>query len=146
MTKRAWIIAATVGLAACDREAAFTVDAVDLAAEHPTSKLRVVLVHYGAIDEDVTLDFAAGTTQYTFATPLEVGVEYGVAAYLDLDADGACSAHPVDLPWLFTYLPALNTDFNWVPDPEESPDAWAACGWFGDGASPEPAEPGDDPL
>jgi len=126
------MLALALLLAGCDKENLFTVDASALAVDHPDAVLRVQLIHYGELDEGAELDFAQGQTTFTFETMLQVGIQYGVAAYADLDLDGHCQPTPTDLPWLFTYLPAYGTDFVWVPDPSESDDAFVACSWFGD--------------
>lgn len=131
-------------VAACDTTVAFSIDASALAEQHPDAVLYADLVHYGELDEAVILDFQLGQTGIDFKTELQVGIDYGVVAYADLDRSGTCEPVPVDLPWLFFYSPGTGIDYVWIPDPAESPDAADACSWFGGGAVDEPPDP--EPL
>lgn len=131
-------------LVGCDRSVSFTIDASVIAEQHPDAILYANLVHYGELDEEVVLDFQLGEARYVLDTELKVGIEYGVAAYADINRDGKCEPVPVDLPWLFTYLPGVGLDFVWEPDPAEAPEMDVACSWFGGAAPDEPPEP--EPL
>ena len=129
-------------LLGCDTTVSFSIDASTLADRYGDAILYANLVHYGELDEAVVLDLQAGEYQLTLDTELEVGIEYGVVAYADVNRDGVCEPAPVDPPWLFIYLPGVGIDYVWQPDPGESPEASDACSWF----SPTDGPPDPEPL
>jgi hypothetical protein len=124
------ILLAAIGLlAACDGSADFTVKASGLTSLDALGLMTIDVVQDGELLQRLELDLSTDT-EIMVPDLLIAGGRYGVAAFLDMDGDGVCTADPVDVPWFFIYVPALNTDFVWEPDPTEAPLGGQACSWF----------------
>ncbi len=134
-------VAAALGvLAACDARVDFVVDATAVAEGRPDGTLVVDLVRQGSLLERRSL-VLADDVDFTLRDAIEVPHTHGIAAWMDLDADGRCSGGD-DLAWAFEYLPGYNEPLVWVVSPTRFVTA-EACAWFDDQGSVIPDPPSD---
>jgi hypothetical protein len=139
-----WSTAVMVGVlggAGCDNLSDLVIDGTLIAESYPGARFIADFIVDGEslLHVDMNVD---DTPVFQAADALDVRLLYGVAAYADLDGDGACTPFPADLPWYFYYQPGLGDTFTWVLDPGEAPEMADACTWFGQGAI-DPGLPGD---
>jgi hypothetical protein len=135
------LVASVLGVGGCDNFSDLVIDGSVVAEAYPDARFIADFIVDGAsvLHVDIALD---ETPVFRADDALDVRVLYGVAAYADVDGDGACSPFPADLPWYFYYQPGLGDTFQWVLDPGEAPEMGDACTWFGEGTL-DPGLPGD---
>lgn len=111
----------------CDAEVDFIVDASNLTGFGEGTTLYVDLVRNAETWKRVIVD-VDNEPVVTVPDLIQIGVAYGVAAFLDGDADGACASE-ADAAWLFEYAGVYNEPFLWEVRDGEFSDP-LGCAWF----------------
>ncbi len=115
------------GLAGCDRQLDFRIDASDYGLTSTAETMIVDLVAGGEIQHREVIDLVAEPT-LVLVDVIQVGATHGITAFADVDGDGKCTIEGDDA-WTFVYDPVANDEPSWVVERETFRDL-NACVWF----------------